>query len=48
MNILLVVASICVVIAILRYIWYGVLFLIFGGSPVFNRFVRHIKAKRKE
>lgn len=47
MNILLVVASICVVIAILRYIWYGVLFLIFGGNPAFNRLIRHIK-NRKE
>lgn len=47
MNILLVVAAVCIMIAILRYIWYGVLFLYFGGSPTFNRFIKYIK-KRKE
>lgn len=47
MNILLVVAAVCIMIAVLRYVWYGVLFLYFGGSPTFNRFIRHIK-KRKE
>ena len=48
MNILLVVAAVCIMIAVLRYVWYGVLFLIFGGSPVFNKFVKYVKTEWKE
>lgn len=48
MNILLVIAAICIVIAVLRCVWYGVLFLYFGGSPVFNQFVKYVKTEWKE
>ena len=30
-------------IILFRYVYYGILFLSFGGSPVWNRFVKKVK-----
>lgn len=48
MNILFIAAAICIMIAVCRYAWCGFLFLYFGGSPTFNRFVKYIKNEFKE
>lgn len=40
---MLKVIAILFTILAFRYLYYGILFLSFGGSPTWNRFVKKVK-----